>query len=109
MISKSQRVLLNFVISFTKKNGYTPSYREIRDGLGYKSISSISNHVDNLIKEGYLRKRKNAARSLEPLEPLERTLLDRVEEIVQTANTDDVRAVKRALELLGYPDIAKEL
>ena len=63
--SKRQRELLNFVDSFIKGHGYGPSYREIMRGLGYKSVSTVAVHIDNLIAKGYVNKRDNSARSLE--------------------------------------------
>ena len=63
--SKRQRELLNFVDGFIKGHGYGPSYREIMRGLGYKSVSTVAVHIDNLIAKGYVRKRDNSARSLE--------------------------------------------
>lgn len=63
--TKRQRELLNFIDMFIHGNGYGPSYREIMRGLGYKSVSTVAVHVDNLIKKGYLRKKDNSARSLE--------------------------------------------
>jgi SOS-response transcriptional repressor LexA len=107
--SKKQRIILDFIIKFSKKHGYVPSYREIEAALGYKSLSAIHMHIDNLVKAGYLKRRPNAARSLEVVQPTERSLMDRIDSAVQNANTRDVRALKRALELLGYDDIAKEL
>lgn len=63
--SKKQRELLLYVDSFIKGNGYGPSYRETMRALGYKSVSTVAIHIDNLIAKGYLRKRDNSARSLE--------------------------------------------
>lgn len=63
--SKRQRELLNFVDGFIKGHGYGPSYREIMRGLGYKSVSTVAVHIDNLIAKGYVNKRDNSARSLE--------------------------------------------
>lgn len=63
--SKKQRELLNWVDGFIKEHGYGPSYREIMNGLGYKSVSTVAIHIDGLISKGYLRKRDNSARSLE--------------------------------------------
>lgn len=65
--SKKQRELLNFLAAFIKTNGYGPSYREIMNGLGYKSVSTVASHVDNLIAKGFVRKRDYSARSLEVL------------------------------------------
>lgn len=63
--TKKQRELLTFVDGFIKEHGYGPSYREIMNGMGYKSVSTVAIHIDGLISKGYLRKRDNSARSLE--------------------------------------------
>jgi SOS-response transcriptional repressor LexA len=66
--SKKQRELLTFIDGFISQHGYGPSYREIMNGLGYRSVSTVATHVDNLIKKGHLRKRDYSARSLEVVE-----------------------------------------
>jgi len=63
--SKKQRELLSFIDAFIKQHGYGPSYREIMNGLAYKSVSTVATHVNNLITKGHLRKRDYSARSLE--------------------------------------------
>jgi repressor LexA len=63
--TKRQRELLNWVDGFIKEHGYGPSYREIMNGLGYKSVSTVAIHIEGLISRGYLQKRDNSARSLE--------------------------------------------
>lgn len=63
--TKKQKELLTWADAFIKEHGYGPSYREIMNGLGYKSVSTVAVHVDGLISRGYLRKRDNSARSLE--------------------------------------------
>lgn len=63
--TKKQKELLEFIEAFIKDNGYSPSYREIRDGCSYNSVATVAAHVNNLIKRGHLIKRENSARSLE--------------------------------------------
>ena len=63
--TKKQRELLTFIDNFVSGHGYGPSYREIMRGLGYKSVSTVANHVDNLIARGHLTKGDHSARSLE--------------------------------------------
>ncbi len=63
--TRKQRELLNHVDNFIKEHGYGPSYREVMNGLGYKSVSTVAVHIEGLINKGYLRKRDNSARSLE--------------------------------------------
>lgn len=63
--TKKQRLLLEFIDSFIGEHGYSPSYREIMNGLNYTSVATVSLHVNNLISRGHLRKRDYSARSLE--------------------------------------------
>lgn len=63
--TKRQKELLDFVASFIQQYGYGPSYREIMNGMGYKSVSTVAIHIEGLITKGFLRKRDNSARSLE--------------------------------------------
>src|ERR1700759_4612332 len=63
--TKKQRELLGFIESFIQEHGYSPSYREIMNGLNYTSVATVALHVNNLIKRGHLRKRDHSARSLE--------------------------------------------
>lgn len=65
--TKKQRELLGYIEGFIVSHGYGPSYREIMRALGYKSVSTVATHIDNLITRGHLRKRDNSARSLEIL------------------------------------------
>ena len=64
-MTKKQRQLLSFIDKFTSEHGYSPSYREIMNSLGYKSVSTVATHIDNLITLGYLKKADHSARSLE--------------------------------------------
>jgi hypothetical protein len=63
--TKKQRELLDFIQKFINENGYSPSYREIMNGLNYNSVATVALHVNSLIKRGHIRKRDRSARSLE--------------------------------------------
>jgi repressor LexA len=63
--TKKQKELLGFIEAFIAEHGYSPSYREIMNGLQYTSVATVALHVGNLIKRGHLRKRDHSARSLE--------------------------------------------
>lgn len=63
--TKKQQELLQFIDGFIKGHGYGPSYREVMRALGYKSVSTVAIHVDQLIVKGYLGKKDNSARSLQ--------------------------------------------
>jgi SOS-response transcriptional repressor LexA len=63
--TKKQRDILTYIEGFIGEHGYSPSYREIMNGLNYTSVATVSLHVNSLIRRGHLRKRDRSARSLE--------------------------------------------
>jgi len=67
--TKKQKELLGFIEQFIAEKGYSPSYREIMNGLNYTSVATVALHVNNLIKRGHLQKRDRSARSLEVVSP----------------------------------------
>jgi SOS-response transcriptional repressor LexA len=67
--TKKQKELLTFIEEFINVRGYSPSYREIMQGLNYTSVATVALHVGNLIKRGHLQKRDRSARSLEVVKP----------------------------------------
>lgn len=67
--TKRQKELLTFIEEFIAQKGYSPSYREIMQGLNYTSVATVALHVNNLIKRGHLQKRDRSARSLEVVNP----------------------------------------
>jgi SOS-response transcriptional repressor LexA len=67
--TKKQKELLNFIEEFINSRGYSPSYREIMNGMRYTSVATVSLHVTSLIKRGHLQKRDRSARSLEVVKP----------------------------------------
>lgn len=71
--TKKQSELLRFIESFITANGYSPSYREIMNGLNYTSVATVSLHVNSLIQRGHLQKRDRSARSLEVVHPTGQT------------------------------------
>jgi SOS-response transcriptional repressor LexA len=67
--TKKQKALLAYIEVFIIEHGYSPSYREIMNGLEYTSVATVALHVGNLISRGHLRKRDHSARSLEVVNP----------------------------------------
>ncbi|HIA92186.1 TPA: hypothetical protein EYO12_03680 [Candidatus Saccharibacteria bacterium] len=64
-ITKKQKQVLDFIINFLDEHGYSPSYREIKDGLNYNSVATVAKHIDNLYIAGLIRKKENEARTIE--------------------------------------------
>lgn len=127
--TKKQRELLTFIETFIKEHGYSPSYREIMDGLGYTSVATVSLHVNSLIKRGHIRKRDHEARSLEVVnmtgnvsvgtnrvtEAQEKWLVEKVEHffkqveqasVADQAHIDQLYVLVGALKVLGLEGAA---
>ena len=66
-ITKRQRQVYDFIHGFVQKNGYSPSFEEIGDGLGLSSLATVHKHVTNLEKKGLLRRDYNRSRSIDVL------------------------------------------
>ena len=63
MTDKQER-LLNFILDFHKEHGYSPSIREMAQGMGVSSPSTIKAMLDRLEAKGMLTKSSGRARSL---------------------------------------------
>jgi repressor LexA len=68
-ITRRQRQLYDFISEFVQKNGYSPSYDEIRIGLELNSLATVHKHVTNLEKKGLLTRDYNRSRSIDLLPP----------------------------------------
>lgn len=64
-LTKKQRAVYDYIDLFIKEHSYSPSYRDIAAGLGLSSVSSVAEHIDNLVKLGALVKTPGEAHSLE--------------------------------------------
>jgi len=116
--TKKQQELLQFVDDFIREHGYGPSYREIMNGLGYKSVSTVATHIEGLITKGFLHRRDNSPRSLEvvtlagdlKVETKTSTTIDEVtSRLKEDVDDADREVLLRALEVLGYEEKAKRL
>jgi repressor LexA len=68
-ITRRQRQLYDFISEFVQKNGYSPSYDEIRIGMELNSLATVHKHITNLEKKGLLTRDYNRSRSIDLLPP----------------------------------------
>ncbi|HEU5402132.1 MAG TPA: transcriptional repressor LexA [Terriglobales bacterium] len=64
-ITRRQRQVLDFITSFIRENGYSPSFEEIGQGLGLSSLATVHKHISNLDQKGYLKRDYNRSRSID--------------------------------------------
>lgn len=73
MITKKQKLILDFVRAFTEAKGYAPSLQEIRAKFKLASPSTAHHHVKKLQELGYLKREPNQPRgmSISPIQFLD--------------------------------------
>jgi repressor LexA len=64
-LTRRQKELMDFLNEFITKNGYSPSYEEIANGLKLASLATVHKHIQALQAKNYLRRSFNHSRSLE--------------------------------------------
>jgi repressor LexA len=68
-ITKRQRQVYDFISEFVQRNGYSPSFDEIREGMDLSSLATVHKHITNLEKKGLLTRDYNRSRSIDLLPP----------------------------------------
>ena len=63
-MNQNQKRCLDFIKSYIASNGYSPSYQEMADYLGFASKSAIFTIIKNLKDEGYVEVAKRGQRNI---------------------------------------------
>jgi repressor LexA len=64
-LTKRQKQVLDFLVAFTERNGYSPSFDEIARELQLASLATVHKHVSALETKNYVKRSYNQSRSLE--------------------------------------------
>lgn len=67
-INHSQEMILDYIKQMVTEKGYPPSVREICQGVGIKSTSTVHNHLEKLEKSGLIRRDPTKPRAIEILD-----------------------------------------
>jgi repressor LexA len=78
-LTKRQKEVLDFLVSFETKHGYAPSFEEIGKGMKLTSLATVHKHITTLEKKGFIRRGYNQSRSIEILQ-LPKSVKDQVVE-----------------------------
>ncbi len=66
-LTKKQQIILDYIRDEVQKKGYPPSVREICEGVGLKSTSTVHGHLNKLEDKGYIRRDPTKPRAIELL------------------------------------------
>lgn len=64
-LTRRQKQILDFIEGFLDARGYSPSFEEIAEAFGFRSLATVHEHLSNLEAKGYIRKSYNESRSIE--------------------------------------------
>ena len=79
-LTKRQKEVLDYLVSFQTRHGYAPSFEEIGKGMKLTSLATVHKHISTLEKKGYLRRGYNQSRSIEILQlpkPVKEQVIER--------------------------------
>jgi repressor LexA len=67
-LTKRQKEVLDYLVAFLNKHGYSPSFEEIAHAMKLTSLATVHKHLSTLEKKGFVRRGYNQSRSIEILQ-----------------------------------------
>jgi repressor LexA len=68
VLTKRQKEVLDFLVNFLNKHGYSPSFEEIARSLKLTSLATVHKHITTLERKGFIRRGYNQSRSIEVMQ-----------------------------------------
>jgi repressor LexA len=66
-LTRRQKQVLDCLVAFINRKGYSPSFEEIASSLRLASLATVHKHIETLEKKGFIRRGYNQSRSIEIL------------------------------------------
>lgn len=63
-LNKKEQLVYDYIKKNIREHGYSPSVRDIREALGYKSTSTVHMYIERLLALGYIKKEDGKSRTL---------------------------------------------
>ena len=63
-LTPKEQMIFDFIKTNLRKNGYSPSIRDIRTALDIKSTSTVHTYLERLERKGYIHKETGKSRTL---------------------------------------------
>jgi len=63
-LTKRQQEIFEYISSYIDKNGYSPTYDEIKDNFGLSALSTVHEHITELVNKGYLLRDEKSPRGI---------------------------------------------
>src|SRR5271157_2271336 len=69
-LTRKQQQILDFILKWQRTEGATPTFQEIADEFGFRSLNSVTEHLRLMRKKGCLQSVPGKVRSLRVTSPL---------------------------------------
>ncbi len=105
-LTSKQQNIYDYLKECLDNEGYTPTMREIADYFDYKSTNTVNDHLQALVKKGYVTKKPGAARGIivNDLTPKKEIINQGVPIVGRVAAGSPISAVEN---LDGYLDLSE--
>jgi repressor LexA len=105
-LTRRQKQVLDFLVSFINKRGYSPSFEEIGESLDLSSLATVHKHMETLERKGFIRRGYNRSRSVEVVAvpgsvPFAKTAMRPFGGAAAAAGSDSAPAAETAARFLG--------
>jgi len=67
-LTEKESKVLEFIETFQRENGMSPSYQEIKDHFSFASFNSVQNYLKQLSAKGYLHFEANQKRAIQVIQ-----------------------------------------
>jgi repressor LexA len=64
-LTRRQKQVLDFLVNFINRQGYSPSFEEIGKSLRLSSLATVHKHLETLERKGFIQRGHNQSRSIE--------------------------------------------
>lgn len=64
-LTRRQKQVLDFLVKFINRQGYSPSFEEIGKSLRLSSLATVHKHLETLERKGFIQRGRNQSRSIE--------------------------------------------
>jgi repressor LexA len=64
-LTRRQKQVLDFLVGFINKHGYSPSFEEVGASLELSSLATVHKHMETLERKGFIKRGYNRSRSVE--------------------------------------------
>lgn len=98
-LTSRQFEVLDYIKKFIATKGYSPTVREIADGLGFKSPSSAQDHIKKLVASGIITIDQKKSRTIELLVQNEYATTSETVTSVPILNDKDNSLIREFLEV----------